>query len=137
MKIIIVIAGLILLAGSSIIYCAGFNNTDLFSKYKCRIEQNEVNGRLIFSAIFKNCSAKPVIVFYKFVTKKSGISGTSSNSQSGTEQIKGYSEILLSKVSLNFNRSDKYKTYIKIFKENVIISSDSLIINYSRQHGKN
>lgn len=132
MKRIIVTTGLILLLLSSIIYSGDFNKTALSGKYKCRITQKNENGQIILSAKFKNFFEKPVMISYLFMTDKNGISGTSSNSQSGTETVQGNSEILLSKVSLDFNRSNNYKAYLQIFKDNVIISSDSLVVNKSR-----
>ena len=125
---IFAVTSLILLLVSSIIYCGVINNR----KYECRILRRNNNSRLILIAEFRNNDRLPAEISYQFRTVKIGGSGNSSNSQSGTKKVKGNSEEELSKVIFNYSKSDNYKAYLQVFKDNAVISSDSIVINETR-----
>lgn len=129
MKKIIVTFGLILLLGNSIICSKDFHSFLKSSKYIGWISRQQNNSKLILSAKFKNNKTEPILISYKFSLEKKGTSGITSNSQSGTKLVGGNTEVLLSVVNLNFYPLDNYKARLRILKDNIVISSDSLFLN--------
>ena len=121
---IFAITGLILQLVSSIIYCGDLNSR----KFDCRIIRRNDNSVLILTAEFFNGENRSVNISFKFDTEKKGISGNSSNSQSGSAVIKANSKAELSKVSLNLDKRSIIKAYLSIFKDNITVARDSLIL---------
>ena len=59
-------------------------------------------------------------------TNKIGKSGKSLSTQSGKYISENNSELILTKVGLNIDNSTKYDIILKVFKEEELISADSL-----------
>ena len=108
-----------------------FSESGNGDNYKCFIVATKIKSKITFTGMFKNNKNEQINIFYKLEIIKKGTSGNSNNSQSGRLQVKGLTQIVLSKVSYNLMEKDTYKIKLQVFNGNRIISSDSSDFNNS------
>jgi len=97
------------------------------NKYKCSIITTKNNSQITFTGMFKNNTNKPVKITYKLEAIKKGTSGNSNNNQSGEVIANANDEVVLSNVSFNLNINDNYTIRLKVLKDNIVVTSDSLV----------
>jgi hypothetical protein len=90
------------------------------------IEIDTSGEKLNIIGKFINNSDSTIFIEYKMQTNKIGKSGKSLSTQSGKYISENNSELILTKVGLNIDNSTKYDIILKVFKEEELISADSL-----------
>jgi hypothetical protein len=94
--------------------------------FYAKIEVDEENERINIIGKFINNSESTFFIKYEMNTKKSGSSGSSQSKQSGEFLSLPNSELILSKIGLNIEDESQYDILLKVFKDDKLISSDSL-----------
>jgi len=73
---------------------------------------------------FYNGSNTKFNIYYELTAAKSGRSNSKSN-QSGSFNISSKAKVVLSKLTVNFNKSDLCKIKLQVFENNQLIAEDS------------
>jgi len=87
---------------------------------------NETEGKIYIIGKFENNSTDSISVTYKMKAIKIGRSGESISTQSGKYISEPNSELILAKVGLNIDNRTTYKIILEVFKDEELISADSL-----------
>ena len=90
------------------------------------------DGKLKVSGEFINSSSEKLEINYKFILEKKGLSGKSLITQSGSYMIGKEKEIELSKTEIDINDKDLLTISLDVFQNEIVIASDSLVINGSK-----
>jgi hypothetical protein len=102
--------------------------TDLFQQnpFIAKLELNETEGKLNIVGKFENNSTDSIFIRYEMKANKIGKSGKSISTQSGNYISEPNIELVLAKVGLNIDNETKYEIILEVFKEEELISADSL-----------
>lgn len=123
--IIILVAGF-LLNFNNISFSQG-NISPQQEPLKAKIEiLQEVENQITILGKFYNNTDSSFSVYYEMESNKISPSGKSISKQSGKPLAKAHSELILTKVGLNVDSETTYNISLKVFRNHIVISSDSL-----------
>jgi len=94
--------------------------------FYAKIEIDISGEKLNIIGKFINNSNSTIFIEYKMQTNKIGKSGKSLSTQSGKYISENNSELILTKVGLNIDNSTTYDIILQVFKDEELISADSL-----------
>ena len=94
--------------------------------FKAIIELNETEGKLNIIGKFENSTDDSISITYEMTTDKIGISWKTVSTQSGKYLLEPKSELVLAKVGLNIDDKSTYEIILNVFKDEELISADSL-----------
>ena len=100
--------------------------------FKAIIEINETEGKINIIGKFANNSNDSIFITYEMKSGKTGKSGKSISTQSGKFFSESNSELVLTQVGLNIDEETRYHIILKVFKDEELISADSL--NYIQEN---
>ena len=102
------------------------NNRIQDQPFYAKIETGETDAKLKVTGKFINNSNSSILIEYEMETNKISRSGNSLSTQSGKYTAEPKSEQVLAKVGLNFDKETRYEIILKVFKDEELISADSL-----------
>ncbi len=106
-----------------------FGNMGEESEKSCKayieVEHDEQTTR--FNGILENTGKQPVDADYSMETIKEGVSGRSTSRQGGSAVAKAGEKVTLSTTQINITEGDQYTIILKVFSEDQILCSDTLV----------
>lgn len=103
------------------------------SGYEARLETRMDGDRLTVIGHCRNVSPQPVVLRYELRTDKRGLSGTSSNAQSGEVTVASQQDVPLSQSTINVAPTDYYRIKLRMLNaQGAVVAEDSVVHHAAR-----
>ena len=96
------------------------------SDYKAWIVIEPGDSGIRIRPFCQNNTSEDVVLRYEMKAKKTGRSGTSQSSQSGSVEIAAGQEKSLSRLNLGVSGKDRYEINLKVYKDGKLVAKDSV-----------
>lgn len=102
------------------------------SGYEAYLETRMEGDRLTVIGHCRNVSSQPVSLRYELRTDKRGLSGTTSNAQSGQVVLAVQQDMPISQITINIAPTDFYRIKLRMLNaQGIVVAEDSLVHNVS------